>query len=135
MSSQHLSSQHLSSQHLSWRHLSISGKSQLLLTRLWQNFKGKAADPKFLAAMSSSRSDIVQSTFVLATFVHIGNILAVTDSILTKDFGPIFILVQIIILIEIFLGQILFTKIFWTQNILNKQIFRPKFLDPNFCLT
>ena len=31
----------MSRQHLSWRHLSISGISQLLLTRFWQNFKGR----------------------------------------------------------------------------------------------
>ena len=36
-----LSQWHLSSQHLSWRHLSISGISQLLLTRFWPNFKGR----------------------------------------------------------------------------------------------
>ena len=31
----------MSRQHLSWQHLSISGISQLLLTRLWPNFKGR----------------------------------------------------------------------------------------------
>ena len=31
----------MSRQHLSWQHLSISGISQLLLTRFWPNFKGR----------------------------------------------------------------------------------------------
>ena len=38
---------HLSRQHLSWWHLSISGISQLLLTRCWPNFKGRFLDPFF----------------------------------------------------------------------------------------
>ena len=33
----------------------------------------------------------VQATFVLVTFVHIRNILAVTDPILTKRLGPDFL--------------------------------------------
>ena len=48
---------------------------------------------------------LVQATFVLATFVHIRNISAVTDQILTKLFGPNI------------LGVLLFsTKILFEQN-------------------
>ena len=38
---------HLSRQHLSWRQLSISGISQLLLTRCWPNIKGRFLEPFF----------------------------------------------------------------------------------------
>ena len=36
-----LSRWHFSRQNFSWRYLSISGISQLLLTRFWRNFKGR----------------------------------------------------------------------------------------------
>ena len=56
--------------------------SQLLLTRFWWNFKGR-----FLGISrtgSNCHGSFVQATFVLATFVHIRNISAVTDMILGK---------------------------------------------------
>ena len=42
-----LSWRHLSRQYLSWRHLSISGISQLLLTRFWSNFKSRFLGPSW----------------------------------------------------------------------------------------
>ena len=120
-------------QHLSWWHLSISGISQLLLTRFWPNFKGrflglswtdfnyhsiicpcnicpgnicpgnicpyqeylscywpdfdeslKIGSWDYLELISTVTVTFVQATFVIATFVHIKNISAVTDLILTK---------------------------------------------------
>ena len=62
---------------------SMSAISQLLLTRFWPNFKGRI--------LGTSRTDsnifmvtFVHATFVLVTLVHIRNISAVTDPILTK---------------------------------------------------
>ena len=48
----------------------------------------------------------VQATYVMATFVHISNISAVNDPILTKLFGPNF------------WGPFLDQGIFYTQNFL-----------------
>ena len=59
----------------------------------------------------------VQATYVMATFVHISNISAVTGPIFTKLFGSKFL--EFII----FVGQ----------NVLGPNIFRPKFFsDTNF---
>ena len=74
-----LSGWHLSMQHLSSLHLYISGISQLLLTRFWWNFTGR-----FLEQIPTVTVTFVQATFVLVIFVHIRNISAVTDTILTK---------------------------------------------------
>ena len=68
----------------------------------------------------------VKATFVLVTFVHIGNILAVTDPILTKRLGPDF-LQALTSLIEIFLPKFSLTQIFGTLKIF--------VLDTNFCGT
>ena len=75
----------------------------------------------------------VKATFVLVTFVHIGNILAVTDPIFTKRLEPDFLqaltslieiflpkfsLAQIFGTLEIFFGhQFLRNNFFWTQNV------------------
>ena len=53
----------------------------------------------------------VKATFVLATFVHIKNMSAVTDPILTKRLGPNF-LQTLTFLIEIFLPKFCEPKIF-----------------------
>ena len=79
------SSWNLSRQHLSWRHLSISGISQLLLTRFWWNFKGSFLGQ--LEQISTIKLTFVEARFDLVSFVHIWNISAVTDSILTKKFS------------------------------------------------
>ena len=64
----------------------------------------------------------VKATFVLVTFVHIGNILAVTDPILTKRLGQDF-LQALTILIEIFLPKFWLTQIFWNlKNFLDQKI-------------
>ena len=74
-----VSSWHLSRQHLSWQNLSISGISQLLLTQFLPNFNDRY--------LGTSRTDsnchgyIVQAAFLLATFVHIRNISAVSNPI------------------------------------------------------
>ena len=51
-----LSPRHLSRQHLSWGHLFISGISQMLLTRLLPNFKGRflGTDANFQGYISTS---------------------------------------------------------------------------------
>ena len=63
--------------------LSISGISQLLLTRCWPNFKGK-----FLGTSrtdSNCHRDFGPGIiYFLATFVHVRNISAVSAPILTK---------------------------------------------------
>ena len=59
----------------------------------------------------------VQATYFLPTFVHIYNISAVTEPILTKSFDPIF------------RGQyFLWTKMFLNQTSLNSNFFRPKII-------
>ena len=63
----------------------------------------------------------VTRTFVQAKFVHIDNILAVSDQILTKSFGPNF------------LGLSVFKPIFWTKIAFDKNFFDHKhFLDQIF---
>ena len=68
------------------------------------------------------------------TFVHIGNILAVTDPIFTKRLGPDF-LQALTSLIEIFLPKFSLTQIFamlkylfWTPIFVEQFFFNPKFL-------
>ena len=61
---------------------SMSAISQLLLARFWPNFKGRFLGPSLTD--SNCHVTFVQATFVLATFVHIRNISAITDPILTK---------------------------------------------------
>ena len=56
----------------------------------------------------------VKETFVLVTFVHIRNISAVTDPILTKLCEPTFLYLEII----------------WTQNFVGPHFFDPKFYRP-----
>ena len=76
----------------------------------------------------------VKATFVLVTFVHIGNILAVTDPIFTKRLGPDF-LQALTSLIEIFLPKFSLAQIFGTLEIFFwTPIFAEQFfLDPK-CL-
>ena len=81
----------------------------------------------------------VKATFVLATFVHIRNVSAVTDPILTKRLGPNF-WQALTFLIEIFLGPykffgptILWTQNLWIQNFVWTSIFfRTNFFGPKF---
>ena len=88
----------------------------------------------------------VKATFVLATFVHIRNVSAVTDPILTKRLGPNF-WQALTFLIEIFLGPykffgptILWTQNLWTQNFVwtffsNKFFWTQIFYDINIFWT
>ena len=105
--------------------------SQLLLTQFWPNFKGR-----FLG-LSWTDSNTV-------TFVHIWNISAATDLILTKLFRP-YILGAKIFLDHNFFHQIfldhnfVWPKLFWFQHLLwpnnfrTKTCFEPKFFsDHNF---
>ena len=65
----------------------------------------------------------IQATFVLATFVQIRNVSAVTELILTKKFGPN------ILRALIFLDELLvLPKFFWNKNFFGPQ----HFLDPTF---
>ena len=64
------------------RKLSISGIYQLLLTWFWWNIKCSFLWTSWTD--SNYQADIDQATIVLGAFVHIRNISAVTDSILTK---------------------------------------------------
>ena len=59
----------------------------------------------------------VKATYVLAKFVHISNISAVTDPILNKLFGPNFLGVIIFVLGPNFFGP----KFFQTQNLFQAQ--------------
>ena len=70
--------------------------------------------------MPSVTETFVQAIFVLVTFVHIRNISAVTDPILTKRLGPNF-LQALTFLIEICLPKICEPKIF-EKKFLTKQI-------------
>ena len=102
---------HLSRQHLSWRPLSISGLSQLLLTRFWPKFKCR-----FLGTSSTNAN------------CH-GNICS--GNICPGNIYPKFFLTQNL------LGRKTFLDLhFWTQICLNPKCFVPKnFLDPNFFWT
>ena len=64
----------------------------------------------------------VQATFILAIFVHIRNISAVTDPILTKRLGPNF-LQALTFLIEIFLPKFCEPKIFGPKVLFGHQFF------------
>ena len=79
--------------------------SQLLLTRFWPNFKSKTL--VHLEQISPVTVTFVQATFLLGTFVHISNISAHTDPILTKLLGP----------------NILGASIFVDQNFLGQNFF------------
>ena len=74
--------------------------------------------------MPTVKVTFVQATYVLATFVHFSNISAVTDPILTKLFGPIFLGLNIFWQ-TFFFGKTSFdlniycTKIFCTQSFLH----------------
>ena len=69
--------------------------SQLLLAPFWPYFKSRY--------LETSRTDLsvtvtfVQATFLLGTFVHISNIWALTDLILTKLLGSNFLGVSIFV--------------------------------------
>ena len=70
-----------------------------------------------------------KATFVLVTFVHIRNISAVTDRILTKHLGPDFFQ-TLTFLIKIFLPIFCLIQFFWDlKNFVNL-----KYLDLIFCL-
>ena len=109
-----LSRQHLFRQHLSWQHLSISGKSQLLLTRFWPNFKCRFLEP--FSTDAKCHGDICPSNIYSGNICNddicpYRNISAVSDPILTKLFRSKF-----------------FGTLFFHQN-----IFWPKIsFDPNF---
>ena len=85
----------------------------------------------------------VQATYVLAMFVHISNISAVSDPILTKLFGPNFSGSKFLWTNIIFFGPNLFVdqQFCWNQYFLeSKKIFRSKiffgpisFFDQQFC--
>ena len=117
--------QHLSGQHLSRRHLSISGISQLLLTRFWPNFK-----VSFLGlSLTNVKMTFVQATFDLAKSVHISNMSAVTEPILIKLFWPKFFFDLNFFLLKINLDPIFFDQNFFFYQIL-KKYFRLKLLRP-----
>ena len=67
---------------MSWRHLSISGISQLLLTDVDQTLMVDFWNI-FLTDVNNY-GDICPVSIVLATFVHIRNISAVTDRIFNQ---------------------------------------------------
>ena len=73
----------------------------------------------------------VLATYALVAFVHISNISAVTDLILTKLFGPIF--GGLIYEDQNFLAKPLFTQIFFEANIfLTKNLLDLHFFEPDF---
>ena len=76
-----LSGWHLSMQHLPSHHLSISGISQLLLTRFWWNFKDRFLGTS--RTYPNYHGDICQGNICLGDIVHIRNISTVTDLIWT----------------------------------------------------
>ena len=127
---------------MSRQHLSISVICQLLLTRFWPNFKGRFLGPSL--THNKCQCDIcpgnicprnvnvtfVQATYVPETFVLFRNILAITDQILTKLFGPNFGRPWI------FFDQTFFgPKFCLTITFVDLQtFFYPNiFLDPKFC--
>ena len=81
-----LSNRHLSMQHLSLRHLSISAIYQQYLSCYWFDFDQilNVGSRDLYEHIPTVTMTSVQAIFVLATFVHIRNISAVTDPILTK---------------------------------------------------
>ena len=75
----------------------------------------------------------VEATFVLATFVHIRNVSAVTDRILTKCSGTNF-LQALTFLIDFFLPKVCLTQIFWDKHFLDFNFFGLKISsDSKFC--
>ena len=119
--------EHLEQIPLSRYHLSISGMYQLSLTWLtW--FRPNSWD--HLYQMPKVTVTFVQATYVLATFVHISNISAVTHPIFTKLFDPIFGGKNV------FDQNFVTSKLFSNQNVLTWYLFGPKIcLDPKICWT
>ena len=89
---------------------STSAISQQLLTRFWQNFKGRFQLSRWHA------------TFVLVTFVHIRIISAGIDQILTKLLVPNFLGA-----LFSFTNICFFTKLLLTQIFLDLYFFKPDF--------
>ena len=87
----------------------------------------------------------VQAKFVLAIFVHIGNVLAVTDPILTKMFAPDILgalyffctktFLQFFFTNVVCLNTFLDTKIFGDENFLDPKLFEHKIFCDIFLFT
>ena len=110
------------------------------LSCYWPNFDQtlNVGSWEHLLQMPSVMDTFVQATFVLATFVHERNILAIPDPILTKLLGPNFLgaffLFTFTLLDPNFFGpkKSLEPKFFWTQNLLGwKFHWTQTFLDLN----
>ena len=73
-------------QYLSWWHFSIPAISQQLLTWFWPNLK--VGTWEHLDQILTVTVTFVQATFGMTKFVHIRNISAVIDPLLTTLFRP-----------------------------------------------
>ena len=71
------------------------------------------------------------ATYVMATFIHISNISAVTEWILTKHFGPNFLLTKLFLHPKCFWTKIFFYFNFFCQILVYRNIFDFR-LNQNF---
>ena len=74
---------------MSRQYLSISGISKVLVTQFWPNFKGSFLGP-YLTDANCHGDICLGNKYVLATYIHIRIISAVTDPIFTKLLRPNF---------------------------------------------
>ena len=104
----------------------------------WPDFNQtlKVSSWNHLSQMLIVTVTFVRATFLLATFVHIRNISAVTEHILTKPFGPNFL--HALISLD---PKFCWPTNFWSQNFLDRRFWDSKFLwtknfvDANFLWT